>query len=853
MQRKVFAAMAAIFIMISIGSAAAQTDYVDGFKILLVWLKVWSGPINATYMTADQAAFNNTYVKNLTVEQSTVINQTVINSTVSTGNITAPWFNGNWNGSALYVPYIGATYDVNLGIYNISAANVTVHESGSVSQVSIRGARIDLGSNTSPTGYGTIVAANNRFQIGGYSRNMLFYGTQSGGKNYTMFEYTTGDSHWYGNSMFNISEVNATTLNISSGVLCNSTACFTLSMLNESTPAPDLTPYALNTTLATMAWNQTNETYAVKNVTGWLNNFGYNGSAVMAAKGTFSTFYVKNGATTAFSIDISGNPIFTTPFAPRNAFGGNRIYLSDIHDALYQGFTRFVVTQSNFVNFGNTGPATNASIANLFNGGYETYAVRTNAGETSVLNIELTGRGEFDANGIQYSAGYIMMGFYSDYGMPSSVSVRTKDHDGVWTAATNVRNVSTIGTRAYYMATVATSQFLTEIEITVNAYPGSNAHISGIDYWLTRPDVTPQVSINKNIDQDLYKTWSWNNGTNNVTVTIDPAGKVSSWMMNATSISANYINVSALSPMTGNVNTTGWGNFSKGICNATDCNPNIWMGGGGGLSANSTGWINQFGFNGSFVQSHDSITTPQWVNAGIGVNTSLLIASTIKTSGGSLAGNQLVDVYGNLTVLNSFLNDAGQIFETPMRIGANFQTSPTSSKSAVALFVDPQTDADSGNYFFVDGILIDTIVKNGIGNITSIAGIYMEGQSAANYNYAIATNRGYVYHGDKVRINPTASYFNPATIPTEALTVVGNGSFTTTLKVPIINATSISTNHINTTNTNITTLTVGGNSTLNGVNMTLSMPNLRKLDGTIACTNGDALKWEAGTGRIYCG
>jgi hypothetical protein len=48
-------------------------------------------------------------------------------------------------------------------------------------------------------------------------------------------------------------------------------------------------------------------------------------------------------------------------------------------------------------------------------------------------------------------------------------------------------------------------------------------------------------------------------------------------------------------------------------------------------------------------------------------------------------------------------------------------------------------------------------------------------------------------------------------------------------------------------NVNIT----AGNLTLNGGNNTLSMPNLKKIDGVTPCANGDTLKWETG-GRIYC-
>lgn len=55
-------------------------------------------------------------------------------------------------------------------------------------------------------------------------------------------------------------------------------------------------------------------------------------------------------------------------------------------------------------------------------------------------------------------------------------------------------------------------------------------------------------------------------------------------------------------------------------------------------------------------------------------------------------------------------------------------------------------------------------------------------------------------------------------------------------------------------NTNLSTnLNVYGNTTLTNGNNTLYMPTLKKIDGTTACSNGDALKIEMPTGRIYCG
>jgi hypothetical protein len=70
---------------------------------------------------------------------------------------------------------------------------------------------------------------------------------------------------------------------------------------------------------------------------------------------------------------------------------------------------------------------------------------------------------------------------------------------------------------------------------------------------------------------------------------------------------------------------------------------------------------------------------------------------------------------------------------------------------------------------------------------------------------------------------------------------VGIGTTTPTTTLNVVGAVNITQN-----------LLVQGNTTLYGQNNTLYMPNLKKINGTTACSNGDTLKWETG-GRIYCG
>lgn len=86
--------------MVLIGVASASTllkeqtlsDWYDAAKILLR-TGTW-------------------YIHNLTVDNLNVTNMSVMNTSFYTGNITAPWFVGNWSLMGEYVPYTGATQDI---------------------------------------------------------------------------------------------------------------------------------------------------------------------------------------------------------------------------------------------------------------------------------------------------------------------------------------------------------------------------------------------------------------------------------------------------------------------------------------------------------------------------------------------------------------------------------------------------------------------------------------------------------------------------------------------------------------------------------------------------------------------
>ena len=157
------------------------------------------------------------------------------------------------------------------------------------------------------------------------------------------------------------------------------------------------TSYALNKTLATMAWNQTNTTYPAINTTGWLNQFGYNGSVVQSQNISVSTSFTVGTASTGLASvahTIPATPLanlYVGQFADDNVIAGiSASKRADINDNNIYGIKGASLT--------STGTATSASgyevVGGLFAGqdGHTSGAVGTTAA--------LKGTSTFVPNGV---------------------------------------------------------------------------------------------------------------------------------------------------------------------------------------------------------------------------------------------------------------------------------------------------------------------------------------------------------------------------------------------------------------------------------------------------------------------
>jgi hypothetical protein len=196
----------------------------------------------------------------------------------------------------------------------------------------------------------------------------------------------------------------------------------------------------------------------------------------------------------------------------RNAFGDNNMFVTELNNYLFSGNIRFNISQTGFTNF---------NAAKLFNGGYDDSggATLVTAGNTGIITIDLTK--DNGVNGVVYSSGYLYVSFYHTY-IPASVSARMMDRDGVWYSFTNPTNVSNNSSYAVWRLQSPGRNYMTTIEITINAQSAVDTWVNEIDLHLTRPSVTPYPILDKFTPQNLYYTTTWKNSLNASSIALNP-------------------------------------------------------------------------------------------------------------------------------------------------------------------------------------------------------------------------------------------------------------------------------------------------------------------------------------------
>jgi hypothetical protein len=212
---------------------------------------------------------------------------------------------------------------------------------------------------------------------------------------------------------------------------------------------------------------------------------------------------------------ITGKPSLVTFGAyswTNPVFGQYGIKSNLIDNILYSAADRFAVFKS--------GVAWNDN--NLFNANYDQTADVIPVNTSRTYSIVFNTKGN-TAYGIVYPWGKIYLSFYY-VNIPASVTGRTKDQNGVWSDLTGWTNVSNNGSYAIWSADINGSNYLVEMEITINAGASVPTWFSQWEYVLGRPGQYELGIINKAQESSLWRNLYFKNSSNTIGVTINSGG-----------------------------------------------------------------------------------------------------------------------------------------------------------------------------------------------------------------------------------------------------------------------------------------------------------------------------------------
>lgn len=196
-------------------------------------------------------------------------------------------------------------------------------------------------------------------------------------------------------------------------------------------------------------------------------------------------------------------------------FGQYVWYTPTFNNLLYAAEKRFTVTQTGFSTFDASG---------LFDNKYGNYPAIISSDDTEgTININIINKGEFAADGLYYSYGWIYVHFYFKY-YTNSVKARlkTKNNDAAfewrpYAAGTNISSHSD-----YRIMKIPMSNYFkcSDIEIvitsdTVNGSGTKQVRVAEIEFVLS-DNVTDyaQPVISKRLDNSLFGDTKWKNSSN---------------------------------------------------------------------------------------------------------------------------------------------------------------------------------------------------------------------------------------------------------------------------------------------------------------------------------------------------
>jgi len=202
-----------------------------------------------------------------------------------------------------------------------------------------------------------------------------------------------------------------------------------------------------------------------------------------------------------------------------NPFGGKRLYINSINNAMFRATERWTVTGNLYLTADSSlvGAISQVSLAYLFDGSYES-GVGIPAGQYAIININ------FNGNYPGYPYGNLYLSHYYT-GYSQSAVLRTysnyEPHGIGWheyAFSDYLRN----GTSQLILISRNPVYAVSQMEFIIYAPATTAATITQIDYQLDRPGTNPMPLVDKFRPNDLFSTLYFRNNTNVVKASIDP-------------------------------------------------------------------------------------------------------------------------------------------------------------------------------------------------------------------------------------------------------------------------------------------------------------------------------------------
>lgn len=207
---------------------------------------------------------------------------------------------------------------------------------------------------------------------------------------------------------------------------------------------------------------------------------------------------------------------------PSNYVYGDYTANAYINNVLYNATDRFNVTATN---------TSNTNYFEWFDGGYTIGGCDLNNNDTSVVSIELDGKGETTTDGLTYPQGRIVVATYTTHTLSANTHGRWKDRNGTWTSLTYNGEVfnpdmdyNGDAIVHLYEFVVGSGNYLTDIELSLVNDNGFDVRVLSIEYYPERSaDQAGLPYISKYRDETTNTALTFRDDSNDDQVVIDPS------------------------------------------------------------------------------------------------------------------------------------------------------------------------------------------------------------------------------------------------------------------------------------------------------------------------------------------